>query len=352
MPYMEQGIETYTIEGISQLMEDLHQPRFRAKQLIQWLYAKGATSYEQMTNLPAPLRQTLTQTAPLHVPFLSDKQVSSDGSRKYVLQLADGVSVETVGIPSHEQTEEGEARRLTVCFSTQVGCPMACTFCATGTEGFTRNILPGEMVQQLLWVQRDMGMRISNVVAMGQGEPFLNYQNTLGALRIMNSKNGMDIGARHITVSTCGIIRGIESFSHEPEQFTLAISLHAARQSVRNNIMPNCTSTPLPQLKEAIARYNSTSGRRASLEYLMMSTVNDTNEDLVALKEFCRGLNVHVNLLPINKVEESPLHPSKEKTIRNWIASLESVGIKTTMRHSRGNDIAGACGQLKNRKHR
>lgn len=349
---MENSILSYDLEGIGILLKRLGQPHFRAKQLVEWIYRHGVTDYDQMSNLPASLRSTLAHEAPLAIPRIADKQVSADGARKYVLQMADGQLVETVGIPSHDINAEGQPRRLTVCFSTQVGCPMGCAFCATGTEGFTRNLLPGEMAQQLLCVQRDMGQRVSNVVAMGQGEPFLNYENLLAALRIMNSADALDIGARHITVSTCGITNGIESFGREPEQFTLAISLHAARQEVRDRIMPRCIGTPLPQLKHAIAGYYEAAGRRTSLEYLMIKGINDSPADLKALISFCKELHVHINLLPMNAVDGAALQPSSVQTMNVWMGKLERAGIETTIRTSRGSDIDGACGQLKNKKRR
>ena len=219
---MGEEIKSYSYEGIKKLLARLGQPQFRAKQIVQWLYQKGASSYDEMSNIPASLKEALEKEAPLHPPVISDKQVSSDGTRKYIIRFHDGAETEMVGIPSKD--------RLTVCFSTQVGCPMGCTFCATGKEGFTRNLLPGEMVDQVMLVQEDFGERVSNVVGMGQGEPLLNYDNVLAALRFLNSPDGLNIGARRITISTCGLLQGIDQFAREPEQFTLAISLHSAIQ--------------------------------------------------------------------------------------------------------------------------
>ena len=341
-----ESIFDYSDSGIEELVCSLDQPKFRAKQLIQWLYQRGVHSYDEMTNLPKQFRAQLAQVVPLVPPVVCDKQVSADGTRKYLLEFADGCRVETVGIPSRAFNEQGEPKRLTVCFSTQVGCPMKCAFCATGQQGFTRNLTPGEMVWQILVCQDDFGMRVSNVVAMGQGEPFLNYENLVAALHFMNAKDALEIGARHISVSTCGILKGIEAFGHEKEQFTLAVSLHSAIQSVRNKLMPGCKGVPLTQLKEALLHYQQASGRRVSFEYLLIKGVTDTNENLDALIRFCEGLQSHVNLLKVNPVEGSPLEPAAQTRVQAFESSLAKAGIETSIRDSRGADIDGACGQL------
>lgn len=277
-----------------------------------------------------------------------DRRVSKDGTRKYVWQFDDGAGVETVAMPSKDKDAKGSPQRLTVCFSTQVGCAIGCAFCATGKEGFVRNLTPGEMVDQIVLAGHDMGMRVSNVVAMGQGEPFLNYDNTLAALRFMNAKDGLGIGARHITISTCGILKGIERLADEPEQFTLAVSLHSAVQSTRDALMPHMKNAPLHHLHTALERYIEQSGRRVSLEYLLLKDLNDDEAHLAALKEFCRGLLCHVNILPFNEVAGSPFQPASAKTRTKWVNQMEAAGIETTVRDSRGSDIEGACGQLKN----
>lgn len=226
---------------------------------------------------------------------------------------------------------------------------MACAFCATGREGLTRNLQAGEIVRQIATVQKDFEARVSNVVVMGQGEPFLNYDEVLSALRMVNSTDDLHIGARHITISTCGIISGIERLSDEPEQFTLAISLHSAVQSTRDELMPKVSQQPLPLLKTALKNYTQKTGRRVSLEYLLIKNVNDSEEQLLALLDLCRGLLCHINLLPMNPVEGAPFQPAAEKTVRHWMRTLEAEGVEISMRKSRGSDIDGACGQLKNR---
>ena len=342
MPPMNEPIKTYSYDELATCLKELGQPAFRSKQLFEWLYGKSAQSYDEMTNLPASLRAELASKHPLHVPSILEEAISSDGTRKYLLSYHDGVVVETVAIPS--KTSD----RLTVCFSTQAGCPMACSFCATGKEGLTRNLTPGEIVDQILVVQRQMSRRVTNVVGMGQGEPFLNYNNVLAALRIINHPKGPGIGARHICVSTCGVIPGIDSFANEPEQFTLAVSLHSARQDTRLSLMPKTNAFPLDELKEHLQRYVTKTNRRVTFEYVMIKDVNDAAQDLQALLAFCEGLLCHINFIPINAIPGSPLKPSSTKTVNGWIAAAGKAGIEATLRDSRGSDIAGACGQLKN----
>ncbi|MBQ9020628.1 MAG: 23S rRNA (adenine(2503)-C(2))-methyltransferase RlmN [Eggerthellaceae bacterium] len=345
---MSAGIDTYNIQGLEELVAGLGQPRFRAMQLFEWLYGHGAVSYDQMTNLPAVLREELARVAPLQVPELVDKRISADGTHKYIMQLADGALVETVGIPNDTQDAAEGVGRLSVCVSSQVGCAMACRFCATGQEGFTRNLTPGEMAWQVLCVARDFDMRASNVVIMGQGEPFLNYDAVLSALRILNHPKGPGIGARHMTLSTCGITKGIERFSTEDEQFRLAVSLHSAQQNVRNELMPGCASAPLKALKNALLGYQAQTGRRVSFEYLLIDSVNDGADAQAALIAYCAGLKAHVNLLPINAVEGSSYKPATKARMHEWEQALAAAGVETSIRTSRGADIAGACGQLKN----
>ena len=321
-------------------------PRFRAKQLHQWLHAHHAKSYDEMTNLPKAMREKLAEEHPLSTMHVVEKQISADGTRKYVVRADDGSLVEMVGIPTFDN--EGAIDKLTVCFSTQVGCPIGCTFCATGREGFARNLTADEMVDQIVLVAEDFETRVSNVVAMGQGEPFLNLDEVLKALRIMNSADDLNIGARHITLSTCGIISGIEQMCDIPEQFTLAISLHAARQDVRDEIMPHMKKQTLERLKEALLDYAALTRRRVTLEYLLLEGVNDSEEDLDALLNFCEGLHCHVNLLPYNAVPGSSFITARKERLHRWQSALSENGVETTVRHSRGSDIAGACGQLKN----
>lgn len=346
MMAMTSSIKTYSLEQLEELIASYGLPRFRAKQIHQWLHTHHVRSYDEMTNVPKNVRVKLAEEHPLTSAQLVEKQVSADGTRKYVVCFNDDSLAEMVGIPTFDS--EGTVTKLTVCFSTQVGCPIGCMFCATGSGGFTRDLMADEMVDQIVLVSEDFGVRVSNVVAMGQGEPFLNFNEVICALRIMNSPDDLNIGARHITVSTCGIISGIEQMCDIPEQFTLAISLHSARQDVRDRIMPHLKNQPLGRLKETLIDYVTLTNRRVTLELLLLEGVNDSEEDLDALLNFCEGLHCHVNLLPYNAVAGSSFLPARKERLHRWQSALSENGVETTIRHSRGSDIAGACGQLKN----
>lgn len=333
------GIKALSREEIEQLVADMGQPAFRAKQLIQWLYKKGARTYDEMSNLPAAMREQLKEEAPLYYPTVVERLVSADKSRKYLIDFGNGVSVEAVGIPSNH--------RLTVCFSTQAGCGMGCAFCATGMGGLVRSLAPGEMVDQIRIVAEDFGERPTNAVAMGQGEPFANYDSTLAALRFLNSPDGLEIGARHLTVSTCGLLPMIRRFASEPEQFTLAVSLHSAVQLTRNRLMPGVRTYDVKRLRESLVSYGENTGRRPSLEYALIAGQNDTDEELEALLEFCTKMLCHVNLILLNPVKGTGLKPSTPERAEEFARTLGRAGVEVSIRKSRGADIAGACGQLK-----
>lgn len=333
------GIKSLDRDDLAKLIHELGQPAFRAKQLEQWIYGKGARSYDEMSNLPAGLRAELADRLPLYFPQTTTSLTSVDGSRKYLLTFADGTSVEAVGIPTNH--------RLTVCVSTQAGCAMGCAFCATGKNGLVRSLAPGEICDQVRVVAEDFGERPTNVVTMGQGEPFTNYDNTLAALRFLNSPDGFNIGARHLTVSSCGILPMIHRFASEPEQFTLAISLHSAIQKTRNRLMPGVRNYPLERLHDSLAAYGEKTRRRPSFEYALISGQNDTDEELEALIAFCQNMLCHVNLIPMNAVTGSGLKPSTHERAEEFARAIGRAGIEVSIRNSRGSDIAGACGQLK-----
>lgn len=328
-------------DDIQALMEELDQPSFRTKQLIEWLFEKNAQSFDEMTNLPKALRAELQQRFTFGVPTEEKKLTSSDGSRKYLLKYPDGIMVETVGMPTRN--------RLSVCVSTQAGCNMGCAFCATGLAGFTRSLTAQEIVDQVNHVARDFNERVTSVVFMGQGEPFANFNEVVKALRILNDPDGFNIGARHLTVSTCGVIPGIRKFAELPEQFTLAVSLHSAVQPTRNKLMPGVKKFTLLRLHEALQLYTEKTGRRPTYEYAMISGVNDTNPEMQALCDFCEGTLCHVNLIQLNEVDQSILKPSPLHKVEDLQRRLASRGVETTIRNSRGNDIDAACGQLKQR---
>ncbi len=336
------GVKALDASGIAALVAELGLPRYRAGQLVRWVYGRGATSFDEMTDLPAGLRDALAGRFGLPSPAVLERQVSSDGTRKYLLELADGAQVECVGLPAGE--------RLTVCFSTQAGCAIGCAFCATGASGFTRDLWPGEMVDQVRLVADDFGRRVTGAVAMGQGEPFAVYDATLGALRLMNNPDGLGVGARHLTISTCGIIAGIDRLATEPEQFTLAVSLHSAVQATRDRLMPGVRSLPLGALRRALGRYTHATGRRASLEYALMAGINDSDEELDALVAFCKGMLVHVNLIGVNPVDAPGFSRSPRERLAAFELGLTVAGIGVTVRAERGADIDAACGQLRQRQ--
>lgn len=323
------------------LLEELGQPRFRAKQIEEWLWEKGATSFDQMSNVPKALRAALAERCTLGGLRQAACQVSADGSRKYLLRLADGVGVECVGMPS--------GQRLAVCASSQAGCGMGCSFCATGAAGLTRSLTASEIYGQVMHVRDDFGTRAGSVVLMGQGEPFANYDATLGALRRLNSPEGLGIGARHLTVSTCGIIPQILRFAKEPEQFTLAVSLHSAVQRTRNLLMPGVKRWSLLNLYDAMGTYVDLTGRRPTYEYALIRGVNDTDNELGALCDFCRGTLAHVNIIQLNEVPGSKFLPSSDARAGEFVRRLADVGVEATVRASRGADIDAACGQLRQR---
>ena len=334
-------VKSLTLDELGRVVAELGQPSFRVNQLVEWLYGKHVSSFDEMSNLPAAFRTALAERYDLSLPVERARQTSRDGSRKYLLEFADGVSVETVAMPNKN--------KLAVCISTQAGCNMGCVFCATGDSGLVRSLTAGEMYDQVMHVSDDFGMRPTSVVFMGQGEPFANYDATLAALRWLNSPKGAGIGARHLTVSTSGVIPRIRSFAHEPEQFTLAISLHSAVQETRNKLMPGVKKYTLPRLYEAMQYYTEKTGRRPTYEFALISGINDTRPEMDALVDFCQGTLAHVNIIQLNPTPLSLLKPSSEEKAAELVRRLAEHGVEATIRNSRGNDIDAACGQLMQR---
>ena len=337
------GIKALDRPGLEALVSDLGQPRFRARQIEHWLYGRGVGSFAEMTDLPAGLRETLAGRLALSPPSVLQRQESADGTRKYLVGLAGGATVETVGLPSGD--------RLTVCFSTQAGCAMGCAFCATGSGGLVRDLGPGEMVDQVRLVADDFGRRVSNAVAMGQGEPFANYDATLGGLRFMNADSGLGIGARHLTVSTCGLISGIARFAEEPEQFTLAVSLHSAVQETRDRLMPGVRGTRVvAAARQLSSRYAEKTGRRPSARVRAhRRRQRQPAPSSARSSAFCRGMLVHVNLIPVNPVTDTGFARSPTERLVAFERGLSDAGIEVSMRAERGSDIDAACGQLRQR---
>lgn len=339
-----QDLHDVTHGELLAVLEELGQPKFRAKQVEEWLWEKGATSFDQMSNLPKALRAALAERYTLGGMAQLARQVSEDGSRKYLLGLGDGAAVECVGMPT--------GQRLAVCASTQAGCAMGCAFCATGAAGLTRSLTASEIYGQVMHARDDFDTRVTSVVLMGQGEPFMNYDATLAALRKLNSPEGLGIGARHLTVSTCGIIPQILRFAKEPEQFTLAVSLHSAVQRTRNMLMPGVKRYSLLNLYDAMGTYVDITGRRPTYEYALIRGVNDSDEELESLVDFCRGNLAHVNIIQLNQVPGSKFEPASEARAGEFVRRLGQVGVEATIRVSRGADIDAACGQLRQRMER
>lgn len=338
-PLPKRNLRSLSHDELASLLGEMGQPKFRAKQIEDWLWVKNASSFDDMSNLPKSLREALSERCTLGGVEVAARQVSSDGSRKYLLRFDDGVSVECVGMPSRN--------KLAVCASTQAGCGMKCAFCATGASGLTRSLTASEIYEQVMHVRDDFNTRVTSVVLMGQGEPFMNYDATLEALRRLNSHEGAGIGARHLTVSTSGVIPMIKRFANEPEQFTLAISLHSAVQCTRDMLMPGVKKWSLLHLYDIMGDYVDKTGRRPTYEYALIKGVNDTEEELSALCDFCRDNLAHVNLIKLNEVRGSRFQPSSDARAGEFVRRLASVGVEATIRNSRGSDIDAACGQLR-----
>ena len=336
---MTKHLRSMTIPELSQLLKELGQPAFRAKQVFTWLH-KGVRSYEEMTNLPKALRDTLQEQYPLNAPKVVRKQESQkDGTIKYLWELSDGNCVETVLMRYHYGN--------TVCISTEVGCLMGCAFCASTLGGLVRRLEPNEMLEQVLFTQLDSGLPISHIVLMGIGEPLDNFDNVMRFLELVNSADGMNISMRHISLSTCGLVPGIDKLAEKKLQLTLSVSLHAPTDEIRNTIMPVNKAYPTEELLAACRRYYEKTGRRISFEYAMINGVNDTPEAAKTLLKRLKGLPAHMNLIPLNHVEESPLKPSTRQAVQQFQTILEQGGIPATVRRTLGSDIDASCGQLR-----
>ena len=333
------NIKSMTQAEIAQLFKDMGEPAFRAKQVYTWLH-KGVRSYDEMTNLSKPLREKLAEEYPFYPPKVLRKQESQkDGTIKYLWELADGNCVETVLMRYHYGN--------TVCISTEVGCRMGCAFCASTLGGLVRPLEPCEMLDQVLFTQVDSGLPVSHIVLMGIGEPLDNYDNVMRFLELVNSAEGMNISMRHISLSTCGIVPGIDRLAEEKLQLTLSVSLHAPTDEIRNTIMPVNKAYPTEELLQACRRYYEKTNRRISFEYAMIGGVNDTEEAAKTLLKRLKGLPAHMNLIPLNHVEESPLKPSTRQAVQRFQKILEDGGIPATVRRTLGSDIDASCGQLR-----
>ena len=332
-------ISSLTLAELSAELKALGQPGFRAKQIFHWVHQKLVTEFSAMTDQPKTLLAKLEEAFYIAAPQIERRQEAKDGTVKYLLRMADGNCIETVVMRYHYGN--------TVCVSTQVGCRMGCRFCASTQAGRVRNLEAGEICSEIYTAQKDIGERISHIVLMGIGEPLDNYDNVRRFLELVNSPEGLNIGMRHISLSTCGLVDQIDRLAGEDLQLTLSVSLHAPVDEVRSSIMPVNRRWPVQELLDACRRYFEKTGRRISFEYAMIRDVNDTPEMAKQLIRRLRGIAAHVNLIPLNDVAESPLKPSLPETVLRFQKTLEASGIPATVRRTLGSDINASCGQLR-----
>lgn len=325
-------------EGFEKIAKDLKASSFRARQIHNWIYLKSVSSIDEMTDLSKDFREQLKEVAEVSNVKIKTKQVSSDGTLKYLIEYPDGECVETVLMRFDNRAN------LTACVSSQVGCAVNCGFCATGKRGFIRNLKASEIVEQVLTIQRDTGLKVTNVVFMGQGEPLLNLDNVLDALKIFNED--FQIGARRITISTSGIIPGINKLADSELQSTLALSLHAPVSDIRKQLMPIENKYPLPELKKALKNYVEKTGRRITIEYMLVKDLTDTLEMAKQTAIFLKDIKCNVNLIPYNPIEENQFKKPSNNAVMKFKYILEHSGKKVTVRLERGADIDAACGQL------
>jgi 23S rRNA (adenine2503-C2)-methyltransferase len=336
---MKQDIKSMTLAELQGAFAALGEPKFRAKQVFAWLH-RGAVSFEAMTNLSKPLRETLDSLYFINKPTVARKQISRlDGTIKYLWRLRDGNCVESVVMQYHHGN--------TVCISSEVGCPMGCKFCASTIGGLVRRLEPSELLDQVLFSQLDSGLQISNIVLMGIGEPLDNFDNVMRFLELVNSPDGMNIGMRHISLSTCGLVDKIEQLAERDLQLTLSVSLHSPDDESRSKIMPVNRRWPVDTLLSACRDYFAKTGRRISFEYTMISGVSDSPEQAQLLAKKLAGMGAHVNMIPLNNVTESGLHTSSRQAIRRFQTILEENGVTATLRRTLGSDIDASCGQLR-----
>ncbi len=339
---MKLDIKSMNMAELERFLRELGQPSFRANQIFSWL-SRGVPSFDAMTNLAKPLREALAERCYISCPQVERKQESRrDGTIKYLWRLQDGNCVETVLM----RYKYGN----TVCVSSEVGCAMGCAFCASTLGGLVRRLTAGEILDQVLFTQLDSGLPISHIVLMGIGEPLDNFDAVMRFMELVNHPKGMNISMRHISLSTCGLTEKIDKLAAHRLQLTLSVSLHAPDDETRSRLMPVNRSVGVEKLIETCRRYYRQTGRRISFEYAMVDGVNDTRYHAELLCKRLRGMGAHVNMIPLNNVEESPLKPSKKDTIRRFQQTLEQAGITATVRRSLGGDIDASCGQLRRKQ--
>jgi 23S rRNA (adenine2503-C2)-methyltransferase len=339
----KKDIRDFTLEELKKELEGIQEPAYRANQIFFWLYQRGPLDFSDFTNLPQKLRDNLGDRYFIRDLELKERLRSCDKTEKFLFKLRDGNFIETVLIPV-------ESGRKTVCLSTQVGCKFACSFCASGLGGFTRNLRPGEMTGQVLFLQNRLKYHLTNFVFMGMGEPLDNYENVTKAILIMNSRQSMGIAARRITISTCGVIPGIERLKNFGLQVNLSLSLHAANNELRNKLMPINKKYPLEKLIEVCEDFIEASGRKITLEYVLIQDMNDSKQDAEGLATIARRLRAKVNLIPYSFVCGLGYKAPSKSGMAEFMSLLERKNVSVTLRSSKGQDIQAACGQLAGRR--
>ena len=335
-------IKSMNQKELISFMEEIGEKAFRAKQIYQWIHEKQVDRFEEMTNISKKLIEVLNEKAYLTSLKKEEVQISKlDGTRKYLFLLEDGNVIESVLM----RYKHGNS----VCISSQVGCRMGCRFCASTLDGLVRGLTAGEMLDQIYQIGKDIGERISNVVVMGTGEPLDNYDNLLKFIELLTDENGINISQRNLTVSTCGIVPRMKELAEENLAITLALSLHASNQQKRLELMPVANKYDIKEVVDACKYYFAKTGRRITFEYSLVGGVNDTDEDARELIQLIKGINCHVNLIPVNPIKERDYVQSNAKVIENFKNKLEKGGINATVRREMGRDIDGACGQLRKR---
>ncbi|MEA5535428.1 23S rRNA (adenine(2503)-C(2))-methyltransferase RlmN [Crocosphaera sp. XPORK-15E] len=340
MPLTQETLLGKSVDELTTWVKQQGQPAYRGKQLHQWLYEKGARSLTEISVFPKTWREELSDY-PIGRSKIVHRTIAPDGTRKYLLSLADGLIIEAVGIPT--------SKRLTVCVSSQVGCPMNCDFCATGKGGYERNLTCAEIVDQVLTVQEDFQQRVSHVVFMGMGEPLLNIKEVVKAVKIINQDVG--IGQRSLTISTVGIPQKILQLAHYQLQITFAVSLHASNQALREQLIPGAKHYTLGKLLADCRKYVDITGRRVTFEYVLLGGVNDLPEHAIELANHLKGFQSHVNLIPYNPIAEADYQRPDEHSIQKFMQLLQERRIAASVRYSRGLEADAACGQLRTSRH-
>ena len=335
-------LKSLSLNQVCDFLQELGEPKFRGKQIYQWLHEKHVDSWDEMTNVSKSLREKLKENCTLTSLKKEAVQISKiDGTRKYLFLLEDGNVIESVLM----RYKHGNS----VCISSQVGCRMGCRFCASTLDGLVRGLRPSEMLDQIYQIGKDIGERISNVVVMGTGEPMDNYDNLLQFIHMLTDENGLNMSQRNLTVSTCGIVPRIRQLADEKLSITLALSLHASNQEKRKELMPVANSFEIHEVIDACKYYFEQTGRRVTFEYSLVGGVNDSEEDAKELSILIKGMNCHINLIPVNPIKERDYVSSNTQVVNAFKNKLEKNGINVTIRREMGRDIDGACGQLRKR---